>query len=404
MIYNFDEIIDRENNDSAKYDERIKHFGTMDVLPLWIADMDFRVPAPIEKALLDKVNQGIFGYVSRCEEYWDSLCDWQRRRNGWEIDKSLLSFCSGVVPSLAALIRQFSNEGDKILIQTPAYSDFFEVIEHGNREVLTNRLVEKDGVYGLDIADFESKLMQSPKLFILCNPQNPVGRFWRKEELKQMGELCLRYGVPVVSDEIHADLMLWGNRHTPMAAVSSEIAANTITCTAVSKTFNLAGLQASTVVFNNQEQKKKFDAFWGALEIHRNNSFSLVASIAAYREGEEWLEQLISYLEGNIQFVHDYCKKYIPTIKTNIPECTYLVWMDCRGLHKTNEELREFMIKEAKLGLIPGSSFDPELSGFMRMNVACPRGILEKALSQLKDAEEKRCSVYGERFLKKTGC
>lgn len=389
MTYNFDEVIDRTYNDSAKYDERIKQFKTMDVLPLWVADMDFRVPRPIEEALANKVSQGIFGYVSRCEEYWDSLCDWQRERNGWEIDKSLLSFCNGVVPSLAALIRQFSNEGDKILIQIPAYPDFFEVIEHGNREVITNRLVEKDGVYGMDMADFEEKLKQSPKLFILCNPQNPVGRFWRKDELRQMGELCLRYGVPVVSDEIHADLMLWGNKHTPMATVSPEIGANTITCTAVSKTFNLAGLQASSVAFNNQEQKRKFDTFWGALEMHRNNSFSLVASIAAYREGGEWLEQLIFYLEGNIRFVHDYCEKYIPVIRPNIPECTYLIWLDCRGLHKTNEELREFMIREAKLGLSSGSSFDPELEGFMRLNAACPRSVLEQALSQLKDAVER---------------
>lgn len=386
MVYNFDEIIDRTHNDAAKYDERKKKFGTEDVLPLWIADMDFRVPKPVEDALADKAKQGMFGYVSRSDEYWDTLCRWQKRRNGWDIDKSLLSFCSGVVPALAALVRQFSREGDTILIQTPVYPEFYEVVENAKRKVLVNRLAEKDGAYEIDYEDFERQLKQEPKAFILCNPQNPVGRSWRRDELKRMGDLCVKYGVPVLSDEIHGDLVLWGNRHTPMASISPEIAANTITCTAVSKTFNLAGLQASTVVFNNQEERGKFEQFWHDLEIHRNNCFSLVASTAAYNEGEEWLDQLITYLECNMRFVSYYCDKYIPMIKPNIPECTYLIWLDCRELHKSDEELKEFMIKEAKLGLNAGCDFDRELSGFMRLNAACPRSVLEKALEQLRSA------------------
>lgn len=389
MVYNFDEIMDRTNNDAAKYDERRKKFGTEDVIPLWIADMDFRVPKPVEDALVDKAKQGMFGYVSRSEEYWDALCRWQKRRNGWDIDKSLLSFCSGVVPALAALIRQFSSEGEEILIQTPVYPEFYEVVENARRKVLVSRLVEADGAYEIDFMDFEEKLKRGPKAFILCNPQNPVGRSWKREELKRMGELCVKYHVPVISDEIHGDLMLWGRRHTPMAAISPEIAANTITCTAVSKTFNLAGLQASTVVFNNQEERGKFEKFWHDLEIHRNNCFSLVASTAAYNEGEEWLEQLITYVECNMRFVSYYCNKYIPAVKPNIPECTYLIWLDCRGLHKSDEELNDFMIKEARLGLNAGCDFDRELSGFMRLNAACPRSVLEKALEQLREAIEK---------------
>lgn len=389
MIYNFDEPIDRTHNHAAKYDERIKKFGTEDVIPLWIADMDFKVPKPIADAIHEKADQGMFGYVSRPQEYWDALCKWQRERNGWEFDPALLSFCCGVVPSLAALIRQFSSPGDEILIQTPVYSDFFEVIENADRRVLTNRLIEKDGIYSMDFADFEEKLKRGPKLFIICNPQNPVGRCWRREELLRMGELCIRYGVPVVSDEIHGDLMLWGNKHIPMASVSPDIAANTITCTAISKTFNLAGLQASSVIFNNHTEREKFEKFWHSLEIHRNNSFSLVASTAAYEEGGEWLEQLLSYLEGNIQYVHDFCKEHVPAIKANIPECTYLMWLDCRGLHKSNDQLKEFMIREAKLGLNAGSDFDPKLQGFMRLNAACPRSTLEKAMQQLKAAVDK---------------
>lgn len=389
MVYNFDEIVDRTHNNAAKYDERKKKFGTDDVIPLWIADMDFKVAKPIEDALIDKAKQGIFGYVSRPEAYWDALCGWQKRRNNWEIDKSLLSFCSGVVPALAALVRQLSEPGELILIQTPVYPEFYEVVENADRKVLTNRLKEKDGNYEIDFEDFEEKLRQGPKAFILCNPQNPVGRCWRREELKRMGELCVNYHVPILSDEIHSDLMLWGNEHTPMAAISPEIGANTITCTAVSKTFNLAGLQASSVIFNNQEEHERFERFWHSLEIHRNNCFSLAASIAAYNEGEEWLEQLITYLEGNMRFIHDYCEANIPQIKPNIPECTYLVWLDCRAIQKTDAKLNEFMVKEAKLGLNAGCDFDRELSGFMRLNAACPRSILEKALEQLKEAVER---------------
>ncbi|WMJ81730.1 MalY/PatB family protein [Clostridium sp. MB40-C1] len=386
MIYNFDEVINRKGTNCAKYDERIKKFGTDDVIPLWIADMDFATAKPITDAMKQKVEEGIFGYVSRPDEYFDSLCKWQKKRNNWEIDKELLSFSVGVVPSLAALIRQLSEIGDEILIQTPVYPEFYDIVEAADRKVLVSRLMEKDGVWKIDYTDFENKLKRHPKAFILCNPQNPIGHPWSKEELTKMGELCIKYGVTVISDEIHADLMLWGNKHIPMASISKEFAANTITCTAISKTFNLAGLQASTVIFNNQDEKAKFEKLWHSFEIHRNNSFSLVASIAAYNEGEEWLEQLIKYLEENMKFIHDYCEKYISKIKANIPECTYLVWLDCRELGLTDEDLNEFMIKKAKVGLNAGNGFDRELTGFMRLNAACPRSILEKALNQLRDA------------------
>lgn len=242
MKYDFDQVLDRTHNDSSKYDERLKKFGTMDVLPLWVADMDFKAAQPILNAMEDKVRQGVFGYVSRREEYFDSLIRWQKRRNGWDIpDKSLLSFSVGVVPSLAALVRQFAKPGEKVLIQPPVYPEFYEVVENSGCEVLSNRLVEREGEFFLDLADFEAKLKEGPKCFLFCNPQNPTGHVWTRDELTAMGELCVKYRVPVVSDEIHADLMLWGHKHIPMAALSPEIAANTITCTAVSKTFNLAG-------------------------------------------------------------------------------------------------------------------------------------------------------------------
>lgn len=236
----------------------------------------------------------------------------------------------------------------------------------------------------MDLKDFENKLKEQPKLFICCNPQNPIGRVWSYDELKAMGDLCVKYNVPVISDEIHADLTLWDNKHIPFASVSREIAENTITCTATGKTFNLAGLQCATVIFNNLQEKNKFDRFWKDLEVHRNNPFNLVATIAAYNEGEEYLEQLKKYLEDNIIFVHDYFKKNIPQIKPNIPQATYLIWLDCRDLGFSQEELEKFMLKKAKLGLNPGRAFQKDLEGFMRLNTACPRSVLEKALGQLK--------------------
>ena len=388
MKYNFDEIIDRKSNHSTKYNELMKKFGTEDVIPLWIADMDFRTAEPVVKALKEKAEHGLFGYVYRPDEYFEAFINWQKRHHNWNVDKELLSFSIGVVPALAALVKQFSEKGDKILIQTPVYSEFYDINHDNERVVIENKFIEKDGEYSLDLEDFENKLKEQPKLFICCNPQNPIGRVWSYDELKAMGDLCVKYNVPVISDEIHADLTLWDNKHIPFASVSREIAENTITCTATGKTFNLAGLQCATVIFNNLQEKNKFDRFWKDLEVHRNNPFNLVATIAAYNEGEEYLEQLKKYLEDNIIFVHDYFKKNIPQIKPNIPQATYLIWLDCRDLGFSQEELEKFMLKKAKLGLNPGRAFQKDLEGFMRLNAACPRSVLEKALGQLKKAVE----------------
>lgn len=389
MKYNFDEIVDRSENHAAKYDERQKKFGTQVVIPLWIADMDFRTAPAIVEALIKKANQGIFGYTTRPAEYFHSIAQWQQRRHGWVIpDESLMSFTVGVVPALAALVRQFAKEGESILIQPPVYPEFYEVNENSGRAILENRLVEKDGVFTLDLADFEAQLKKGPKAFIFCNPQNPTGHAWTREELVAMAELCLRYQVPVISDEIHADLMLFGHKHIPMASLSPEIAANTITCTALSKTFNLAGLQVATVIFPNKDHQAKFETFWHSLEIHRNSAFSLVASMAACKEGEPWLEELLPYVEGNMQYIKEYCDKHIPKVKAYLPDATYLMWLDCRGLGLDNAALDRFMVEKAKIGLNSGHAFDPKLNGYMRLNTACPRSLLETAMAQLKAAVE----------------
>ena len=385
MKYNFDEIIDRGGNRSAKYDERAKKFGTADVIPLWVADMDFRTAQPIIDACVSKAEEGIWGYTSRPDSYFQAVQQWEQRRKGWTPDVSLMSWSLGVVPALSSIVRLFSGDGDKILIQTPVYSEFYDVAEAWGREVVENPLVETDGKWSVDFDDFAEKVKQC-RIFLLCNPQNPVGRVWEPEELRKMAELCVESGTLLVSDEIHSDLIFHGKRHTPTASLSPEIAANTITCISATKTFNLAGLQASTTIFPNRDMKRAFEEFWGRMDIRRNNAFSCVAMEAAYREGEEWLDQLLPYISGNFDYICDFCAKNIPQIKPNRPDATYLMWLDCRALSMTNEELRDFFIHKAQLGLNEGYTFGHSLAGFMRLNAACPRSTLEKAMRQLKAA------------------
>lgn len=385
MKYNFDEIIDRSNNRSSKYDERKKKFGTEDLIPLWVADMDFKTAQPIIDACKKKAEEGIWGYTSRPDSYFEAVKEWEKKRNGWDVDPKLMSWSLGVVPAMSAIINIFSKKGDKVMIQTPVYSEFYDITESLEREVVENQFLEKNGVWSIDFDDFE-KNVKTCSIFLLCNPHNPLGIVWKEEELKQMAELCIKHDVLIISDEIHSDLIFNGKKHTPTARISKEISEKVITCVSVTKSFNLAGLQASTTIFPNLEMKEKFDKFWNDMDIHRNNAFSSVAMEAAYREGEEWLEQLLDYISGNFEFIKEYCEKNIPKIKPNIPDATYLVWLDCRELGMNNQQLREFMIYKAKIGLNEGCSFGRSLTGFMRLNAACPRGTLEAALKQLKEA------------------
>jgi cystathionine beta-lyase len=388
MKYDFDEIIDRSNNRAAKYDERVEKFGTSEVIPLWIADMDFRTAQPIIDACKRKVEEGIWGYTSRPDSYFKAVQEWQKRRNQWDVDVSLMSWSLGVVPAMSAIVKVFSHTGDKILIQTPVYSEFYDVTEAWKRKVVENQLVEKNGKWHIDFEDFEKKAKEC-KIFLLCNPHNPLGIVWEQEELKRMAEICIENDVLLVSDEIHSDLIFHGKKHTPTATLSKEIAEKVITCVSATKTFNLAGLQASTTIFPNEQMKQKFDSFWMNMDIHRNNAFSSVAMEAAYNEGEEWLTQLLAYVSENFDFIKKYFDENIPKIKPNVPDATYLVWLDCRELGMSNEELRDFMIQKAGLGLNEGCSFGRSLSGYMRLNAACPRPVLEQALRQLKEAVDK---------------
>ena len=385
MRYDFDAVVDRSGNHAAKYDERVKKFGTDQVIPLWIADMDFRTAQPIIDALTQRAREGLWGYTSRPDSYFAAIRAWQKRRNNWDIDQSLMSWSLGVVQSISAMVRLFTPEGGSVLIQTPVYSEFYDMTEAWNRKVLENQFVEKDGKWSVDWEDFEAKLQQAD-LFLLCNPHNPLGIVWTPEELRRMVELCMKYHVSLFSDEIHSDLIFHGKHHTPAATVSPEAARYVTTGISGTKTFNLAGLQASAVVFPDAHSKQVFDHYWQCMDIHRNNAFSLTAMEAAFNHGEEWLEQLLAYLSDNFDYVVRYCEERIPQIKTYAPDATYLMWLDCRALGLDNESLRRFMIEKAHLGLNEGWSFGRSLNGFMRLNAACPRATLEKALGQLEAA------------------
>ena len=387
MKYDFDQVIDRSGNRASKYDERVMKFGTDKVIPLWVADMDFKTAQPIIDACVKKAEEGIWGYTSRPASYFEAVKGWEKRRNNWDVDTSLMSWSLGVVPDLSVLVKIFSHTGDKVMIQTPVYSEFYDVTEAWEREVVENKLVEENGTWHIDFEDFEKKAKEV-KIFLLCSPHNPLGIVWSREELQRMADICIANDVLLVSDEIHSDLIFHGKKHIPTATLSPEIAGKVISCVSATKTFNLAGLQASTTIFPNLEMKKKFDRFWMNMDIHRNNAFSSVAMEAAYNEGEEWLEQLLEYISGNFDYIKEYCDKYIPKIKPSVPDATYLVWLDCRELGMDNEQLRSFMIEKAGLGLNEGYTFGRSLSGYMRLNAACPRSVLEQAMKQLKEAVE----------------
>ena len=393
MKYNFDEPVDRSQNRSAKYDERVKNFGTDDVIPLWIADMDFKTAQPIVDACKKKAEEGIWGYTSRPDSYFKAYADWQERRNGWKFDPSLCSWSLGVVPALAGIIKLFTQKGEKVLIQPPVYPEFFDITENTGRTLVQNNFLERDGVWEVDFEDFERQAKDPEvKLFILCNPHNPLGRVWTKEELERMLTICFENDVLVVSDEIHSDLIFHGKKHTPAVLAAPGADKKVITCISVTKTFNLAGLQASTTVFPCLEMKKKFDSYWGGMDIHRNNAFSSVAMEAALNEGEEWLEQLKEYLDGNFAYIDAFLKEHLPKAHMVPSEGTYLAWIDFNGyVDGDAEKLEEIMQKKARVALDEGYIFGDAGRGFERINIATPRSVVEDCMDRILKAfkEEK---------------
>jgi len=389
MKYNFDEVIDRTNYHSVKWDELKTKFGDIpeDVLPMWIADMEFRSPKPVIEAIKKAAEHGIYGYTSRPDSYYQAIIDWMERRHNWKVKKDWLAYSPGVVPALSLIIRAFCQPGDKVVVQPPVYYPFFRVIENNGCHVVNNPLKLSNKKYFIDWEDLERKVDDPRvKLLILCSPHNPVGRVWQKEELIILGEICLKHHIIVVSDEIHADILFKGYRHIPFASISPAFAHNSITCTAPSKTFNLAGLQTSTIIIPNKKYYKIYNNILDSLALDENNVFGLVALEAAYRYGEEWLEQLLSYLNENLKFLMRYFKERIPKIKVIKPEGTYLVWLDCRQLGLSTKDLNNFMIEKAGVALDDGYWFGTEGEGFMRINIASPRSFLEEGLKRIERA------------------
>lgn len=389
MNYDFDRIIDRRNTNSLKYDFAAERGKPSDILPLWVADMDFQTPAEVIEALQKAAAHGIFGYSEVKNEYFDVVHHWFLQHFGWDTKADWLIKTPGVVFAITMAIRAFSKEGDGVMIQSPVYYPFYEAIRLNNRKLVQNTLVYSDYRYSIDFDDFEQKIIkENVKVFILCSPHNPVGRVWTKEELTWMGDICLKHKVIIVSDEIHCDFTYPGYQHTVFAEVKEEFADQSIICTAPSKTFNLAGLQVSNIFIKNSSLRQSFGRELEASGYSQLNTLGLVAGKAAYEFGEEWLVGLKAYLNENLQYVREYVRTQLSGIHLVEPQGTYLVWLDCKDLKLTRKEMEELIVHKAKLWLDPGHIFGSSGEGFERINIACPRETLQKALDQLKKALE----------------
>jgi cystathionine beta-lyase len=386
MNYDFDKVIERRRTNSAKWDGVLNRFGDKDVLPMWVADMDIKAPPPVIEALKKRAEEGIFGYPLRPPSYYNTFIDWTRRHHDWNVEKDWLTFSPGVVTGLSVMILALSRPGDGVLVQPPVYYPFFELIENNGRQVVNNPLVLKGGRYHMDFEDLEKRAGDNVKLMILCSPANPVGRVWKEEDIRSVGEFCLKNNVILISDEIHSDIVYPKFKHTPTAAISKDLAQITITCMAPSKTFNLAGLQSSAIIIPDRDLRKRYNQFLKNVHIDLDNVFGMAAFESAYKFGQDWLTEFLLYLHKNLEFTKKYFEERIPRINVIEPEATYLVWLDCRGLGLNNRELKDFMIKEAKVGLDDGPIFGQGGEGFQRLNIACPRKTLEKGLKRIEAA------------------
>lgn len=385
-MWNFDKTLNREGTNCIKYDLREDTFGRKDVIPMWVADMDFNTPDFIVNALQDRLNHPIYGYTSRPKEYYSSIIDWHIKRHNWKMEREWISFSPGVVPALNFCTLAFTQPGDGIIVQPPVYFPFFSAVEAHGRKLIYNQLKETSDGWVMDFESLESIISSSTKMIIISNPHNPVGRAWTEPELRKLADICLKNKILILSDEIHCDLVLPGYKHIPVASLSEEIAESTITCLAPSKTFNLAGLSTSSVVISNPDIRRSFKKTIEGLHIGNGNLFGSIASTAAYSMGYDWLDALLDYIDDNIEFADEYCRKMIPEIIPVKPEATYMIWLDCRKFGMTGKELKDFFVKSAGVGMNEGSSFGPGGEGFMRMNVATSRSIVAKAMEQIEKA------------------
>ncbi|MBD5378882.1 MAG: pyridoxal phosphate-dependent aminotransferase [Bacteroides sp.] len=377
MKYDFDTITPRRGTLSYKWDSAAEG-----VLPMWVADMDFKTAPAIIEALHKRVDNGIFGYTLVPDEYYDAVTSWFSRKHGWVIDRNMMIYTSGVVPAISAIIKALSSPGDKVVVQTPVYNCFFSSIRNNGCEIVNNSLIKRGDSYDIDFDDLDRKLSDNKvPLMLLCNPHNPAGRVWSREELKRIAEICRRHDVTVISDEIHCEFVFDGYKYTPFANVAKEAGCKCVVCVSPSKAFNIAGLQIANIVAPDEATRQKIDKAININEVCDVNPFGVIATIAAYNDGEEWLAQLLDYIRGNYEYMKDFCSKHLPNFPIAKLEATYLVWMDCTVLGLKSDELEEKLVEDVNLWLNAGTMYGTEDGeGYMRWNIACPRSVLDDGL------------------------
>lgn len=390
MTYSFDKIVDRRSSGDLKHGVLQERYGRSDLLPLWVADMDFETPPFITEALRQRLDHSLFGYTVVPEELWDVIIQWTLEHHGWQVQHEWLTYIPGIVKGIGMAINVFSEEGDKVIIQPPVYHPFRLTPQGNGRKVVYNPLRElPDGSYDMDFEQLEQVTDEHCKILILSNPHNPAGICWKENTLRRLAHFCYEHHILVLSDEIHSDMALFGNRHIPFATVSDEAAACSITFAAPSKTFNIAGIVSSYAIVPNPTLRRRFYSWLEANELNDPPLFSPIATIAAYSQGESWRKQMLAYIEENIRFVEEYCQQHLPKIKPWRPEASFLVWLDCRPLGLQHDELIDLFVNRAHLALNDGAMFGPGGEGFMRLNVGTPRSILLQALLQLEQAMNK---------------
>ncbi|GGY71202.1 aminotransferase [Cellvibrio zantedeschiae] len=382
MSFDFDTPISRENTGAVKFDGRKQYFGTEDVTPLWVADMDFAVPECVTRALQERINHPVFGYTLYPESLYQSIIDWFERRHHWKIERDWILMAPGVVPSLFAAVKAFANEGEGVIVQPPVYFPFFSAVTTNHRKLILNPLRETHGHYEIDFAHLESCAQQGAKLLMLCTPHNPVGRVWNEKELQEVLRIARQYDLTILSDDIHADLIYSEATHIMLGRLAQP-GDKIVTTIAPNKTFNIPGLGLSALVIPNVEQRKAMKAAFETLHVGNTNPLSIVAFEAAYRDGDVWLDALMKYLESTRDLVADFLQKNIPQIKMIKPEATYLLWLDCRELGMTDPQLRDFFIRKCKVGMNPGTVFGEGGSGFMRMNIGTARAAIVESLERI---------------------
>jgi len=383
--YNFDEVVCRKHTDALKLEALAPRWGRTDLLPMWVADMDFKTPPFIVEVMKKRMECEVFGYTAKPESWYEAIISWQKRRHKWTITKEMISFVPGVVPALAMAVQAFTQRGEKVMIQQPVYNPFAQVIRNNHRELVNCPLELKDGQYHINFKLFEKKI-KGCKLFLFCHPHNPGGRVWTREELEKVATICAQNNVIIVADEIHADLTLLPYEHIPFASVSEEAKQNSVVFASPSKAFNMAGLATSYAVIANPTLRRRFESYVEGNELAAGNVFAFNTVVAAYNKGEEWLQQMLTYVQGNIDEVVSYIKENIPQLKVIIPQASYLVFIDFNALQLNQKDIVALCTNRAHLALNDGSIYGEEGNGYMRINLACPRSVVRQALAQLKDA------------------